>query len=91
MAILCPKNIDVDEINEKVLDLFDGSVSTYLSSDSIDDSDGNDIENYPVEFLNEPTPSGMPVHRMHLKVGSVIMLLRNLNTKRGLCNGTRLA
>ena len=29
--------------------------------------------------------------RGNLKVGSIIMLLRNLNTKRGLCNGTRLS
>src|SRR6267154_4747723 len=90
IAILTPKNTNVDDINEEVLSLLDETIVTYLSTDSIDDSDDKDKENYPIEFLHELTPSGMPVHNMHLKVGSIIMLLRNLNTKRGLCNGTRL-
>jgi hypothetical protein len=90
MAILCPKNSDVDQINEEVLNLLDGEVVSYLSTDSIDDEEAEDRQNYPVEFLNDCTPSGMPVHKLNLKIGSLIMLLRNLNTKRGLCNGTRL-
>ncbi|XP_076897876.1 uncharacterized protein LOC143551299 [Bidens hawaiensis] len=32
----------------------------------------------------------MPNHRLVLKVGVPIMLLRNINHKKGLCNGTRL-
>ena len=32
----------------------------------------------------------MPEHWLFLKVGSIIMLLRNLNVHSGLCNGTRL-
>lgn len=32
----------------------------------------------------------MPLNNMTLKVGSVIMLLRNLNSKKGMCNGSRL-
>ena len=43
-----------------------------------------------LEFINSLTPSGMPEHRLHLKVGSIIMLLRNLDLRNGLCNGTRL-
>ena len=43
------------------------------------------------EFLNSLTPNGMPVHNLNLKVGAIVMLLRNLNVKRGLCNGTRLS
>jgi hypothetical protein len=90
MAILCPKNSDVDAINEEVLNILEGETITYLSSDSIDDPNDEDRQNYPVEFLNECAPSGMPPHKLNLKIGALIMLLRNLNTKRGLCNGTRL-
>ena len=32
----------------------------------------------------------MPPHVLELKRGSIVMLLRNLNLKKGLCNGTRL-
>ena len=32
----------------------------------------------------------MPAHKLKLKVGTIIMLLRNLNQCDGLCNGTRL-
>ena len=90
MAILCPKNTNVDQINEEVLDLLEGDSVEYLSRDTIKDKAGEDSENYPVEFLNEQTPSGMPLSKLRLKIGSIIILLRNLNTKRGLCNGTRL-
>ena len=89
-AILCPKNINVDKINEEVLDILEGQAVTYLSTDSIEDEDSEDRQNYPIEFLNSLTPSGMPVHKMILKIGALVMLLRNLNTKLGLCNGTRL-
>ena len=45
---------------------------------------------YPVEFLNSLTPCEMPPHRLRLKVGAIVMILRNLNLHEGLCNGTRL-
>ena len=32
----------------------------------------------------------MPEHILNLKISSPIILLRNLNCKSGLCNGTRL-
>ena len=43
-----------------------------------------------MEFINSQTPSGMPTHILKLKIGSIDMLLRNLNPKNGLRNGTRL-
>nr|XP_047146150.1 ATP-dependent DNA helicase PIF1-like [Hydra vulgaris] len=89
-AILTPTNVDSLAINEEVLHRLPGDVKTYLSSDSIETDDHNEIYNFPNEFLNTLTPSGMPVHCLKLKIGAVIMLLRNLDLKGGLCNGTRL-
>ncbi|KAK9679722.1 PIF1-like helicase [Popillia japonica] len=37
-----------------------------------------------------PVPSGFPQHTLKLKQGCIIMLLRNLNVRANLCNGTRL-
>jgi ATP-dependent DNA helicase PIF1 len=45
---------------------------------------------YPVEFLNTLQFSGIANHKLELKVGVPILLLRNLNQLIGLCNGTRL-
>ncbi|KEH34930.1 PIF1-like helicase [Medicago truncatula] len=42
------------------------------------------------EFLNTINSSGLPNHKITLKVGVTIMLLRNLDITVGLCNGTRL-
>ena len=43
-----------------------------------------------MEFLDSLELSGLPPHKLHLKVGAMVMLLRNLNVKHGLLNGTRL-
>ena len=41
---------------------------------------------YPVKFLNTLTPSSIPSHKLILKVSIPIMLLRNLNSIKGVCN-----
>ena len=91
-AMLTSKNEDVDAINEKVIKNFnkDEPTHVYLSADSVEDRDSVHQNLYPVEFLNTLTPSGTPPHRLVLKVGAPIILLRNLSPAEGLCNGTRL-
>ena len=73
-----------------MLECLLGEVKIYLSADQIDINDLNERNNFPVEFLNSLTPSGMPPHCLKLKIGCVIMLLRNLDLKAGLCNGTQM-
>ena len=51
----------------------------YNSADSVVNEDPNYALNFPVEFLNEQTPSGMSAHLLLLKKGVIIMLLRNFN------------
>ena len=66
---------------------------SYYSSDSIDDPTSNycTLETlYPQEFLNTITMSSLPDHHLQLKIDVPIMLLRNFNPSKGLCNGTRL-
>ena len=89
-VILCPKNEDALAINEEVLRLLPSETKEYLSADSISCDDEEEQVNYPVEFLHGLTPSGMPPHRLNLKINAIIMLLRSLNLRQGLCNGTRL-
>ena len=72
-----------------MLQLLPGECRTYASVDSAV-CDEEEATNYPLEFLHSLTPSGMPPHTLNLKVGAVVMLLRNLNIKEGLSNGTRL-
>ncbi|OWZ20552.1 Helitron helicase [Phytophthora megakarya] len=42
------------------------------------------------EFINSLNFSRIPPHKIALKVGTPIIMIRNLNSDAGLCNGTRL-
>jgi len=57
-------------------------------SKTIDGDPVNDV--HTPEFLNTIVTSGLPNHKLKLKVGVLIMLLRNIATHIGLNNGTRL-
>lgn len=89
-VIVTPTNAQALQINREIIGKLPGNPEIYYSADSIVSEDPNDVLNYPPEFLHEQTPSGMPPHCLMLKKGVIIMLLRNLNPKEGLCNGTRL-
>jgi hypothetical protein len=89
-VILTPKNDAALKLNKLILDKIPTTTQTYLSSDSAICENPTEQTNYPMEFLHSLTPSGMPPHILKVKVGAIIMLLRNLDIKGGLCNGTRL-
>ncbi|CAJ2673035.1 unnamed protein product [Trifolium pratense] len=92
-AILASTIEVVDEINDYMLSIMPGEQRDYLSSNSVDMSDVNDPGIYEAitpEFLNSLRTSGLPNHHIKLKIGTPIMLMRNLDQAEGLCNGTRL-
>ncbi|EEY60735.1 helitron helicase-like protein [Phytophthora infestans T30-4] len=87
-AILAPTNASVRRINDMVAERLSGETKEYLSVDSLEGvADANMFEQ---EFLNSLNFSGIPPHRIVLKVGTPIIMIRNLNGDAGLCNGTRL-
>ncbi|XP_049310663.1 ATP-dependent DNA helicase pif1-like [Bactrocera dorsalis] len=86
-AVLAAKNKHVGQTNADVLTHVPGEVVTYQSVGTVTNQD--DAVNYPTEFLNSLDLPGFPPHRLQLKVGAPIIMLRNINQPR-LCNGTRL-
>uniref|UniRef100_A0A8R1HSI7 ATP-dependent DNA helicase n=1 Tax=Caenorhabditis japonica TaxID=281687 RepID=A0A8R1HSI7_CAEJA len=87
-AVIAPKNVDVDKLNEQVLSRICGTEKVYLSRDEIIDDNQNKF--MTTELLNSIQTSSLPPHQLHLKIGCSVMLLRNLDVSAGLCNGTRL-
>ena len=87
-AILAPRNVCVDDLNDRILKRVPGDEKLFLSADSASDETGANLD-LPTEYLHGITVAG-PIHRMVLKVGIPVILLRNLNPAGGLCNGTRL-
>ena len=92
-AILAPTNELTHSVNDYMVPLVPGREKEYFSSDTIAKStaqhEAYDLL-YPIEFLNSINGNNFPQHRIVLKQGIPIMLLRNLNQRAGLCNGTRL-
>ena len=85
-AILTPHNQSVNEINNSLLDRMPGEKTTFHSIDTTESDDEAVL--YPTEFLNSLNPSGIPYHTLSLKIGSPIIILRNLNPPI-VTNGTR--
>jgi hypothetical protein len=90
-TILTSRNDDVDDINEEMLSQFPGEEKQIFSADSIkgNNKNGEGELLYPVEYLNSINCSGLPLHKLQLKVGCPVMILRNLNPGEGVCNGSR--
>lgn len=89
-VILAPKNEDCFLINNDILNRIPGEEKVYCSYDKMISDNENEMNNYPVEFLNTINAGGLPSHRLVLKVNCIVLLIRNLNTKEALVNGTRM-
>ncbi|XP_060861978.1 uncharacterized protein LOC132939001 [Metopolophium dirhodum] len=63
-----------------------GAERTYHAIDTVRVDDLDEAANY----LNSLHPNGLPPYSLTLKVGPIVILLRNIDPRRQLCNGMRL-
>ncbi|OMP07133.1 DNA helicase PIF1, ATP-dependent [Corchorus olitorius] len=90
-AILSPTNEDLDQVNDFILSQIPGETKRYLSFDKIAlDSGYMDEQSTPTELLNTSKFSGISNPELLLKVGVLVILMRNINQAEGLCNDTML-
>ena len=87
-AILCATNAEVSMVNDMMSGMLPGNTVTYNSADELENN--QDLLRFNVEYLHSLTPNGFPPHSLSLKPGMPLMLLRNINPREGLCNGTKL-
>ena len=76
-AILAANNKEVDSLNFIIQNQSPGELHSYTSVDSV--TDETEATNYPTEFLNSLDVPGILPHNLQLRVGSTIIMLRNLN------------
>jgi len=73
--------------------LSPGEAKEYRSSHSVVESEVYENDSYNVltsEFIRSLTTSRIASHKIKLKIGAPIMLLRKINQTKGLCNESRL-
>ena len=87
-VILAPTNHEVDMLNAKVLKSMPGEVETFRSADELSPSE--DLLRFNKEYLNTLKPNGFPPFELHLKSQMPLILIRNLNPRQGLCNGSKM-
>jgi hypothetical protein len=91
-SILAPKNTNVDEINNAILESLSEESHTYLNVNFLTPTkEGASVATrismdslYPVEFLNILQFSSIANHKLEFKVGVPILLLHNHNQSIGL-------
>ena len=94
-AILCPTNASADDINEMIItsdilgeDFSQQEARVFHACNSIVEPA---LRNHcPQDLLDKHEQSGLPPHKLVLKVGCPIIMMRNYARRYGVVNGTRL-
>ena len=87
-AVLAATNKEVNMINEILVAKLPGNIDLLKSADQL--CNEQDLLRFNTEYLHSLCPNGFPPHDLRLKHNMPLMLLRNLNPREGLCNGTKL-
>jgi hypothetical protein len=80
-ALLCPTNEEAFRINQLLSDKIRGQERTFYSIDEVVNEHALDCMNVNAadrctEHLNRETPSGLPPHRLPIKVGAIMMIIK---------------
>ena len=71
--------------------MIHGQLHSFYAEDTVDVHDAEaGIDHLPVEYLQSLNPASLPPSHLQLRVGALVILLRNLDLKQELCNGTRM-
>ena len=87
-SILAVTNKEVKMLNDVLTSQLPGNTDRLKSADEI--VNNQDLLRFNTEYLHTLNPNGFPNHDLCLKKNMPLMLLRNLNPREGLCNGTKL-
>ena len=87
--ILAPTNLAKDAINQRCLDQLPGNIIEVKGENKLDDVTNN-ANVIDTAVLDSFTAAGLPPTVLKLKIGCVVMLLKNIRPHSGLCNGTRI-
>ncbi|CAM9941562.1 unnamed protein product [Ectocarpus sp. 6 AP-2014] len=87
---LAPTNVSTDQINDHILNLLPSQVYTQRRSNTIIKGNPRDVvEMTSVEFLQAIDVPGVPPHALNIKVGCLVMFIRNVNFDSGIVNGRK--
>lgn len=92
-SILTPTHAIISDINSFIPDQIPGTTYTYYSQDSLCDNECNDNDfgsTFSDKYLKLKNMPYISRHDLKLKVGSLIMVMKNLNQIMGIYNGTRM-
>ncbi|CAH1115856.1 unnamed protein product [Psylliodes chrysocephalus] len=90
-AILCPTNAAVAHVNNIILDkLVNIEERTYYSIDEYNQEEDDDEFHVTMDLLNSIEAASLPPHELKLKIGAIVMILRNVDVEDGICNGSRV-
>ena len=86
VTILAPLNTTVDNINNAIIKIAPGTMKSYVSVDT--PLEENNRRTFPTEFLNRQESGCLPPHKLDLKVGAPIIVMRNIRPPH-IVNGMR--
>ncbi|CAN0338899.1 unnamed protein product, partial [Scytosiphon promiscuus] len=88
-GILAPTNDNIDKINAFIISKIPRRSYHLLSTDKIVTDGENMPDVVSVEYLNSVQVPGTPHHDLHLKIGTLVFFIRNINFDSGLVNGKK--